>query len=85
MITYAYRAIDLDDEIELAKSLGARVLEILPGWSGLPDPVMLADRVQSAGLSVQALMAAGVASPSAPRASIWARLTRTPNRNRSTT
>jgi sugar phosphate isomerase/epimerase len=52
MITYAYRAIDLNDELELAKSLGAGVLEILPCWSVFPDPVMLADRVQSHGLRV---------------------------------
>ena len=52
MITYGYRAIDLDDELELARSLGASVLEILPGWSVLPDPILLGDRVRSQGLTV---------------------------------
>ncbi len=52
MITYGYRAISLDDELALARSLGVTVLEILPGWSGLPDPVVLADRGQSQGLSI---------------------------------
>jgi sugar phosphate isomerase/epimerase len=52
MIPYGYRAIDLDDELKLARSLGVLLLEILPGWSGLPDPLSLADRVQKAGLKV---------------------------------
>jgi sugar phosphate isomerase/epimerase len=52
MITYGYRAIDLDDELDLALSLGASVLEILPGWSALPDPRDLAARVQDRGLRV---------------------------------
>lgn len=52
MITYGYRAIDLDDELALARSLGVSVLEILPGWSDLPDPVTLAVRVRDHGFRV---------------------------------
>ncbi len=52
MITYCYRGIDLDDELELAGKLGASVLEILPGWSSLPDPAALAVRVRDRGFRV---------------------------------
>ena len=52
MITYCYRGIDLDDELELAGKLGASVLEILPGWSSLPDPSALAVRVRDRGFRV---------------------------------
>jgi sugar phosphate isomerase/epimerase len=52
MITYAYRAIDLADELELARGLGVSVLEILPGWSAFPDPLELAVRVQDYGFKV---------------------------------
>jgi sugar phosphate isomerase/epimerase len=52
MITYGYRAIDLDDELELAGRLGVSVLEILPGWSAFPDPVKLARRAQDYGFKI---------------------------------
>jgi sugar phosphate isomerase/epimerase len=52
MVTYGYRTIDLGDELELAAGLGASVLEILPGWSALPDPLALAVRVQDHGFTV---------------------------------
>ena len=52
MITYAYRAIELRDELELARGLGASVLEILPGWSAFPDPLALAVRVQDHGFKI---------------------------------
>jgi sugar phosphate isomerase/epimerase len=52
MVTYGYRAIDLGDELALAASLGASVLEILPGWNALPDPLALAVRAQDQGFTV---------------------------------
>jgi sugar phosphate isomerase/epimerase len=52
MITYGYRAIDLDDELDLALGLGASVLEILPGCNALPDPVALSIRAQDHGFTV---------------------------------
>jgi sugar phosphate isomerase/epimerase len=52
MITYGYGEIDLEDELDLATRLGARVLEVLPWWGGLRDPVALARQVQNRGLLV---------------------------------
>jgi sugar phosphate isomerase/epimerase len=52
MVTYGYRTIELVDELELAASLRASVLEILPGWSAFPDPVELAVRVEYQGFTV---------------------------------
>ena len=52
MIIYGYDRVDLDDELDLARSLGAALLEILPLWSALPDPVELARRVASRGFSI---------------------------------
>jgi sugar phosphate isomerase/epimerase len=52
MIIYGYDRVDLDDELDLARSLGATLLEILPLWSALPDPVALARRVASRGFSI---------------------------------
>jgi sugar phosphate isomerase/epimerase len=52
MITYGYGRVDLDDELDLARSLGASVLEILPSWSALPDPLEIARRVADRGFSI---------------------------------
>ena len=42
MVTYGYPAIELDDELKLARLIGASPLEILPEWSLLPDPALSA-------------------------------------------
>ena len=52
MITYGYGELDLDDELDLAGSLGARVLEILPWWSSLRDPLELARRATARAFSI---------------------------------
>src|SRR5208282_4630936 len=38
MVTYGYPDIELDDELRLARRIGASVLEILPLWNRLLDP-----------------------------------------------
>ena len=52
MIIYGYDRVGLDQELELAGSLGAALLEILPLWSTLPDPVEIARRAASRGFSI---------------------------------
>ncbi len=52
MIIYGYARAELDAELDLAASLGASLLEILPLWSALPDPVELARRVRARGFSI---------------------------------
>ncbi len=52
MIIYGYAKVGLDQELDLAGSLGASLLEILPWWSDLPDPVALRRRAESRGFSI---------------------------------
>jgi sugar phosphate isomerase/epimerase len=52
MITYGFPEIELEDELALAERFGARVLEILPEWSRLPDPVVVRDRAAARGLLI---------------------------------
>jgi sugar phosphate isomerase/epimerase len=40
MVTYGYPEIELDDELRLARRIGATVLELLPMWKLLPDPAI---------------------------------------------
>jgi sugar phosphate isomerase/epimerase len=58
MIIYGFDRVDLDDELDLAESLGASLLEILPLWTTLPDPASLARRVASRGFSIHSAHAA---------------------------
>jgi sugar phosphate isomerase/epimerase len=52
MVTYGYPDIDFDDELSLAIGIGATVLEILPQWSQLPDPVLVRRRAADRGLAI---------------------------------
>jgi sugar phosphate isomerase/epimerase len=52
MITYGYPELSLTSELQLANRLGVSVLEILPEWKLLPDPVSLRRTVASEGLSI---------------------------------
>jgi sugar phosphate isomerase/epimerase len=52
MIIYGYARVGLDQELDLAASLGAALLEILPLWSALPDPGEIAGRAASRGFSI---------------------------------
>ena len=52
MITYGYPGIALADELDLAIRIGARVLEILPEWSRLPDPALIRRQSADRGLSI---------------------------------
>ncbi|MFI5461358.1 MAG: sugar phosphate isomerase/epimerase family protein [Isosphaerales bacterium] len=52
MVTYGYRDIDLDAELELAVWIGASLLEILPGWSRLPDPALVRRSAADRGLAI---------------------------------
>jgi sugar phosphate isomerase/epimerase len=52
MVTYGYPEIALDDELSLARTLGATLLEILPEWSRLPDPALVRQRAAAVGLSI---------------------------------
>ncbi len=52
MVTYGYPDIDLDAELSLAVSIGASLLEILPEWSGFPDPALVRRSAADRGLSI---------------------------------
>ncbi len=52
MIIYGYDRVGLDEELDLAASLGAALLEILPLWNALPDPGDLARRAARRGFSI---------------------------------
>jgi sugar phosphate isomerase/epimerase len=52
MITYGYARIPLASELNLAKQLGAEVVEILPDWRAFPDPRPLSALVADSGLAI---------------------------------
>ncbi len=52
MITYGYKDIGLDAELDLAQRLGAEVLEILPAWRAFPDAGTVRQAVADRGLSI---------------------------------
>ena len=52
MIVYGFPRAALEVELDLAKRLGAEVLEILPDWQSFPDPVKLRGRVGDLGLKI---------------------------------
>jgi sugar phosphate isomerase/epimerase len=52
MIAYGFAPIALEAELELARWLGASVLEILPDWRALAGPEPLREQVASAGLTI---------------------------------
>ncbi len=52
MVTYGYPGVGLEDELKLAIQIGASLLEILPEWSQLPDPVFLRQHAADRGLGI---------------------------------
>lgn len=52
MIVYGYPRLHLDAELDLAEWIGAEVLEALPLWKELPDPLALRRAVADRGLSL---------------------------------
>jgi sugar phosphate isomerase/epimerase len=52
MVAYGFAEIDLAADLELARRLGASVLEIFPDWRALPDPGVLRSRVAECGLTL---------------------------------
>jgi sugar phosphate isomerase/epimerase len=52
MITHGYPRLTPASELDLAESLGAVVLEILPDWRSYPDPSELRKMVADRGLSI---------------------------------
>ena len=44
MIIYGFPGRELDPELDIAVDIGASLLEILPDWSRLPDPLVVRDR-----------------------------------------
>jgi sugar phosphate isomerase/epimerase len=52
MIVYGFPKGDLEIDLAIAGRLGAEVLEILPYWSSLPDPLQLRSRVDESGLQI---------------------------------
>jgi sugar phosphate isomerase/epimerase len=52
MVTYGYPDIDLDDDLRLARRIGATVLEILPMWCRLPDPALVRAKAAEFGFII---------------------------------
>jgi sugar phosphate isomerase/epimerase len=52
MVTYGFPDIDLQAELAIATRIGARVVEILPEWSRLPDPGLLRAQIADHHLSI---------------------------------
>lgn len=52
MVTYGFGRGYLDVDLDIARRLGASHLEVLPGWSDLPDPAEFRRRAEGAGFVV---------------------------------
>ena len=52
MIAYGFPEKDVARDLELALTMGASCLEILPHWRALPDPAALRRRVEDRGLTI---------------------------------
>lgn len=52
MITYGFPREHLEVDLEIARKLGATVLEILPHWKALPDPLALRNRLKDTELRI---------------------------------
>jgi sugar phosphate isomerase/epimerase len=52
MVTYGYPDIALDAELDLAVSIGATVLEILPEWGRLPHPAVVRSSAADRDLAI---------------------------------
>jgi sugar phosphate isomerase/epimerase len=52
MVTYGYPDIDFEDDLRLARRIGASVLEILPMWRRLPDPGLVRAKAAEFGFTV---------------------------------
>ena len=50
MIAYGFPRLGLDVDLAIAARIGAEVVEVLPSWRDLPDPLRLSDRLGEAGL-----------------------------------
>jgi sugar phosphate isomerase/epimerase len=55
MVTYGYPEIDFVDELSLATRIGASLLEILPHWGRLLDPVMALEQADDRGLLIHSV------------------------------
>jgi sugar phosphate isomerase/epimerase len=52
MIAYGFVRGHLTTDLDLARRLGASLVEILPDWRQFPDPIVLKVHVETAGLAV---------------------------------
>ncbi len=52
MVAYGFREIDLDEDLRVARALGADVVEIFPDWRTFPDPAQVRKQVADAGLRI---------------------------------
>jgi len=52
MVAYGFPKVELGDDLKLASRLGAQILEILPDWRTLPDPLLLRKQVEDAGFAI---------------------------------
>ena len=52
MIVHGFPGLDLGVDLDIARRIGAEVVEILPDWRSLPDPAEVRDRAGGLGLKV---------------------------------
>jgi sugar phosphate isomerase/epimerase len=55
MVTCGFPRIELKDDLELARRIGAEVVEILPDWRNLPDGANVGRTCRGAGLAVHSV------------------------------
>jgi sugar phosphate isomerase/epimerase len=52
MVAYGFAGLALDADLDIARSLRATTLEVLPSWSAWPDPAEFRRRVEGAGFTL---------------------------------
>jgi sugar phosphate isomerase/epimerase len=55
MIAYGFPNVDLEVDLGVAARLKAKVLEILPDWRNLPDPITLRNRLSHTDLTIHSV------------------------------
>ncbi|WP_435005862.1 sugar phosphate isomerase/epimerase family protein [Tundrisphaera lichenicola] len=55
MIAYGFPKLEVAIDLEIARRIGASLVEVLPDWKSQPDPVLVRRRAEEFGLSVHSV------------------------------
>lgn len=55
MIVHGFPRVRIEDDLRIARAIGASCVELLPHWKTLPDAREAADRVRDAGLKIHSV------------------------------